>query len=287
MTERADRIIAAVRSYFLQSVQPVVEAVRQLRAAHEALQAHVQAMPAPVHGQKGDPGEPGKQGEPGLPGPKGDPGERGEPGQRGERGEKGDPGPKGDPGAKGEKGDPGEPGHRGEKGEPGADGRDALQIDVLPGVEELRRYARGTFAAFRGGMIRAYRQTDPLGPDDDLEKCGWHVVLNGIAEEADEQGTDLRTFGRATKYTDGSVRITKHTVPVVIDRGVWREEPHEAGDGTTWDGCFWIAQRRTLATEKPGDGSGAWRLAVKRGRDGRDGLKGEKGDRGAPGKDGR
>ena len=57
-------------------------------------------------------------------------------------------------------------------------------------------------------------------------------------------------------------------LPVILDRGVFKEgQPYEQGDGVTWGGSFWIAQRNTAA--KPGEGDD-WRLAVKRGRDGRD-----------------
>lgn len=56
-------------------------------------------------------------------------------------------------------------------------------------------------------------------------------------------------------------------VPVVIDRGVWREGQYAKGDAVTWGGSLWIAREATA--EKP-ETSAAWRLAVKRGRDGKD-----------------
>jgi hypothetical protein len=59
------------------------------------------------------------------------------------------------------------------------------------------------------------------------------------------------------------------TVPVVLDRGVWREGEYQKGDAVTWGGSLWIAQEKT--SEKPETGAG-WRLAVKRGRDGKDGT---------------
>jgi hypothetical protein len=59
-------------------------------------------------------------------------------------------------------------------------------------------------------------------------------------------------------------------MPVIIDRGVWRERAYEPGDGVTWRGSFWIAQKETSA--KPDEASADWRLAVKRGRDGKDKL---------------
>lgn len=74
------------------------------------------------------------------------------------------------------------------------------------------------------------------------------------------------------------------SVPVVIDRGVWREGQYQKGDGATWAGSFFIAQRDT--TDKP-ETSDAWRLAVKRGRDGKDGKPGDQGKEGPQGRAGR
>lgn len=57
-------------------------------------------------------------------------------------------------------------------------------------------------------------------------------------------------------------------LPVVIDRGVYKDgATYKAGDGVTWAGSYWIAQKET--TSKPDSGDG-FRLAVKRGRDGKD-----------------
>jgi hypothetical protein len=58
-------------------------------------------------------------------------------------------------------------------------------------------------------------------------------------------------------------------MPIVIDRGVWREGSFEKGDGVTWGGHYWIAKQDTM--DKPEPNGGPWRLAVKRGRDGKDG----------------
>lgn len=74
------------------------------------------------------------------------------------------------------------------------------------------------------------------------------------------------------------------SIPSVIDRGVWREGQYQKGDGATWAGSFFIAQRDT--TDKP-ETSDAWRLSVKRGRDGKDGKPGERGPDGPQGKAGR
>lgn len=183
----------------------------------------------------------------------------------------------------------GKDGRDGINGKDGEHGRDAVQIDTLAGIEPLRRYQRGTYAMFRGGEVKAFRQTDLMPADaEDIEKFGWSVVRNGVNEFAVESADDGRTVAIAAKMTDGRVVMKTVDFPVVIDRGIFKSgDIYKQGDGVTWDGSFWIAQRSTDAGEKPGDASGAFRLAVKKGRDGRDGLKGEKGDRGAEGRDGK
>jgi hypothetical protein len=57
--------------------------------------------------------------------------------------------------------------------------------------------------------------------------------------------------------------------PTVLDRGVYKVDgEYSAGDGTTWAGSYWIAQRDNPG--KPDTPDSGWRLAVKRGRDGKD-----------------
>lgn len=77
------------------------------------------------------------------------------------------------------------------------------------------------------------------------------------------------------RYQRGEVvKEQVFTVPAVLDRGVFkeaREQPYEKGDGVTFGGSFWIAQK-DAPEGKPQDGSKDWRLSVKRGRDGKDGV---------------
>lgn len=99
-------------------------------------------------------------------------------------------------------------------------------------------------------------------PKDGLDGIGFDDL--GLVEETD--GIYLR-FARGEN-------VKRFRLPVVIDRGIYREGLYRSGDGVTYGGSFWIAQEDT--TEKP-DGGKGWRLAVKRGRDGKDGvLKAEK-----------
>jgi hypothetical protein len=76
--------------------------------------------------------------------------------------------------------------------------------------------------------------------------------------------------GFTFKFTKGERVVEKSfALPVVLDRGVFSDaKGYTPGDGVTFGGCFWIAQKET--SERPGTGEG-WRLAVKKGRDGKDG----------------
>jgi collagen type III alpha len=262
-------------------------------------------------GDKGDPGEAGAKGEPGPPGP---PGEPGPPGAAGERGEKGEPGLNGkdaDPEVIGAmvaegiakalpdavqkavdvlmpelvaKAAAAVPAPKdGAPGRDGKDGRDALELDVRRGLDSLRRYHPGEVVAYRGGLIRSYRQTDAMGDGDSLEDSGWHVIVNGIDEVGAEWAEDGRKVAIAVRMTNGQTAVKTLDVPVTMDRGVYQEaKGYAKGDGVTWDGSWWLAQRSVQPGEKPGACDG-WRLAVKRGRDG---IKGERGERGAQGKEG-
>jgi len=60
-------------------------------------------------------------------------------------------------------------------------------------------------------------------------------------------------------------------LPSVVDRGVYSDAKaadYETGDGVTYGGCYWIAQK-SQPEGAPGS-SPDWRLAVKKGRDGKD-----------------
>lgn len=56
---------------------------------------------------------------------------------------------------------------------------------------------------------------------------------------------------------------------VPLYRGVWREgHIFESADRVTWGGSEWHCNEPT--SDKPGEGSKAWTLCTKRGRDGKD-----------------
>lgn len=59
--------------------------------------------------------------------------------------------------------------------------------------------------------------------------------------------------------------------PVMIYRGVFKEGEYSKGDTVTWGGSLWHCDAEKTK-EKPGDGSTAWTLCAKKGRDGKDGV---------------
>lgn len=83
-----------------------------------------------------------------------------------------------------------------------------------------------------------------------------------------ELGEDGRTV--TVKMQAGEALVEKSVrIASVIDRGVFTaEKAYEQGDGTTYGGCYWIAQK-DAPQGVPGC-SNDWRLAVKKGRDGKD-----------------
>lgn len=275
----------------------------------------VTRIPPARDGEPGARGEPGEKGEPGLPGEKGDPGQPGLDGRDSDpeliealvaervaeamaalppppKGEKGDPGlpgergEKGDQGLSGERGEPGLPGERGEKGEPGRDGvglagclinRDGHFVVTLSDgtAREL-----GEIVGKDGAPGVPGRDGQDGAPGRD-GKDGLSFDAFKLEPEYDGERTVTLKWANAT----GKAQVLEWRFPIVIDRGVYKPGQYETGDSVSFGGSIWICQMPT--TDKPGNGSTAWRLAVKHGRDGRDGLPGEKGDRGPPGEPGR
>lgn len=167
-------------------------------------------------------------------------------------------------GAPGENGSDGAPGERGQDGKDGADGI-GLAGAVIDRNGEL-------VITLTNGEAKA------LGPV--VGKNG----RDGTDGARGEAGFSLSDFDTEFRHTDkvlvlkfdGGDVLETHEIflPYVRDCGVWKEATeYLQGDGVTWGGSFWTAQKDT--TSKP-DGSDDWRLAVKRGRDGKDftGVKG-------------
>jgi hypothetical protein len=87
----------------------------------------------------------------------------------------------------------------------------------------------------------------------------------------DDLGVRLDGKTLTMEYSRGAaVKSFPLTLPIPVWVGVYQEHTtYTKGDLVTWAGSTWHCNEET--STKPGDGSKAWTLMVKRGRDGRDG----------------
>jgi integrin beta 3 len=163
---------------------------------------------------------------------------------------------KGDPGERGEKGEPGKDGSDGQAGTDGKDGR---------GVKDL--------LIDRDGQLVATMD------DGEMKMLGPVIGKDGAPGRDGRDGFQLEDFDCRVLDDDRTLELSfrsgdhEHIAtlkwPTVIDRGVYKAgEQYDAGDGATWAGSYWIAQRDNPG--KPDTPDSGWRLAVKRGRDGKD-----------------
>lgn len=176
-----------------------------------------------------------------------------------------------------------------EKGEPGADGCDVDMDDVQRRIDQAVKSAADALPAPKEGAPGK----DGIGLASALiDRDGALVVtfsngesksLGVVVGRDGVNGKDGETFTlddfdivpldeRSIKlcFTRGeAMHSFELSFPVPLDAGVWREDGEYAkGDGVTWAGSYWIAQRD--APGKPDATDSGWRLSVKRGRDGKD-----------------
>ena len=144
---------------------------------------------------------------------------------------------------------------------PAQDGRDALQLEIQPFIDEGKSYTRGSYATHNGGLWRAYEKTHGMR--------GWECLVDGVAG-IDIQQSELRCFTLTVNRTSGASETKSFDVPVMIYQGVFKSgQEYLPGDTVTWGGSLWHCDEQTQ--DKPGEaGSKGWTLAAKRGRDGRD-----------------
>lgn len=277
---------AIVREHLASELAPLLSENKALRERVEALEARsVEAGPAGADGQDGRDGADGKDGQDGRDGKDVDPvtlrtivsdlvqaevskaiaalptPERGEKGEDGERGADGNDGADGQDGRDGADGKDGVDGQDGKDGHDGADGKDGA------GIADLVIDRDGNLiASFTDGRMKHLGQV--VGKDGKDGGDG----KDGIPFGVDDLDMTLMEDGRTLRmsFTKGDTEYAfQIPFPVVIDRGVFADgKSYEEGDGVTWGGSFWIAQRATGA--KPDSADSGWRLAVKRGRDGKD-----------------
>lgn len=139
-------------------------------------------------------------------------------------------------------------------------GRDALDLEILPAIDEAKQYPRGTYAAHNGGLWKSYERTHGMR--------GWECIVDGIAGASVTQ-IDAREFSVTLAKSSGTSVVQKFALPIQIYKGVYRDgETYDEHDNVTWAGSQWTSTKAGN-TDKPGS-SDAWQLTVKAGRPGKD-----------------
>ena len=183
---------------------------------------------------------------------------------------------KGEKGIDGKDGRDGREGKDGLAGRDGENGKDALQIDILPYIEDSKTYPRGSYASYNGGLWHAIKNTQGMD--------GWVCIVDGVKDINvtfdGERGVNVDIVKSSNQV------ITKSfDMPVMIYKDIYSaSNEYKTGDTVTWGGSLWCCLEST--TDKPGE-SKSWRLCAKKGRDGKDGLKGDRGEKGERGDSGR
>lgn len=137
---------------------------------------------------------------------------------------------------------------------PARDGRDAVEIAILPMIEEGKSYPSGVYARHAGGLVRT-------------NGAGFDVIVNGLVGITVEQISE-REFRVKAHLTDGTESAQDFKIPVMLHRGIWTERAYERGDCVTRDNSTWHCCVEST-TEKPGE-SKHWQLIVRKGDRGRD-----------------
>lgn len=157
-----------------------------------------------------------------------------------------------------------ENGKDGRDGERGADGKSVSLDEVMPLMEV--KFAQWQVEIERRASDILQKAIDkmPIPKDgrdgiDGAPGVGWDDMQ---VEHDGKRGISL-------KFMKGDVQhVAEIVIPCVIDAGFFKEgQTYEQGDGVTFGGSYWIAQKATSA--KPGVGVDDWRLAVRKGRDGK------------------
>jgi len=151
-------------------------------------------------------------------------------------------------------------------GKDGNDGKDSTEIEVLPSIDDDKSYPKGTWASYKGGLIKSTRTTSAIG-EKSLMEAGWDVIVQGVQSVEVHPLADGE-FAVKTMLTGGKDHLTKFSVPVMVYKGIWKEGSYKQGSTVTTGGSLWHCNKDT--TDKPGT-SEAWQLCAKKGTDGRDG----------------
>ncbi len=146
----------------------------------------------------------------------------------------------------------------------------SLELPKGPSVDEVAATFERRFSDLTLSWERQARETFEKAADRmPIPKNGENgrdaLPLESFDMQLCEDGRTVTVKMQAgDTIVEKSVKIAS-----VMDRGVYSSEgSYEKGDGTTYGGCYWIAQKDAPAGA-PG-ASADWRMAVKKGRDGKD-----------------
>lgn len=168
------------------------------------------------------------------------------------------------------------------KPENGKDGRDGKDGEAgAPGKTGLDGKDGADGVALAGALIDRSGNLILTLSDGTTRELGAVIGKDGRDGRDGDRGPagfSLADFDTEFRHADKTLvlkfaagdTLETHEIflPYVRDVGVWKDgATYLEGDGVTWGGSFWTAQKDTTA--KP-DSSDDWRLAVKRGRDGKD-----------------
>lgn len=158
-----------------------------------------------------------------------------------------------------EKGEPGADGLPGADGKDGEHGKDG----IAPSAEDVAACFERRFSEFLlAGERRIYEMADKAidrmpRAKDGIDGIGW----DAMSVEFDGERTVTLVFDKGEEQFTYPV-----TFPLVIDKGFWKDGTQASqGDGYTFGGSYWIAQKAT--DTKPEVGNDDWRIAVRKGRD--------------------
>lgn len=163
-----------------------------------------------------------------------------------------------------EKGEKGDDGTQGEPGAPGEPGKSVTLADIEPLLKSMQAewaldFERRAQDLFQKAIDAIPKPKDGKDGKDGADGIGW----DDMTVEHDGKRTVTLKWVKGETETSADIIF-----PVPLDAGFYKEGmPVQQGDGVTFGGSYWIAQKDT--TTKPEIGNPDWRLAVKKGRDAR------------------
>src|SRR5690606_29580946 len=133
-------------------------------------------------------------------------------------------------------------------GKKGQDGKNALDIEILPDIDLEKSYKRGVYAFHKGGIWRSFQKTSGLH--------GWEIAVNGLSEISVEN-IDNRNFKISVEKSNGEVSEQDFYIPAMVYRGVYKAgEEYSHGDTVTYAGSLYHCDVATQ--ERPGSGARDW-----------------------------